>query len=57
MYRGSLRINFQIMRNGLEGREREREGGGGQIAKYMARIKHHMVSNPVEVARRIEVLE
>ena len=39
--------------NGPEGREREREN----IAKYMGRVEHYMVSNTIEVASGVGVLE
>lgn len=41
------------MGNGSEGRERER----GNIAKYMGRVEHYMVSNTIEVASGVGVLE
>lgn len=38
---------------GSEGRERER----GNIAKYMGRVEHYMVSNTIEVGSGVGVLE
>ena len=52
MCRGILRIKFQPWET-VQKEERER----GNIAKYMGRVEHYMVSNTIEVASGIGVLE
>lgn len=52
MCRGILRIKFQPW----ETVQRE-EGERGKIAKYMGRVEKYMVSNTIEVASGVGVLE
>lgn len=52
MCRGILRIKFQPSEK-VQKEERER----GNIAKYMGRVEHYMVSNTIEVASGVIVLE